>query len=290
MNAAIGAMKALKERFPQYAPTLGEISALAAVVDGLPFDPFLEPVSLIEIHAGKRALANMSAGHVTAWAQHVAYATRARMRTLETSILEEIAVARLTASATLLRAHLETAALAAHAVLTVRDAGESGDTRRLDEVMRATLFGTSLFKEVDKVPDLEDHLYGSQQGTGRAADYLLSLDRFLEPDAPPGARHRLRYALLCEWGHPNLGGFKGFSRVVEEREGGWVIQYGMEEDLGTQGPQMVLEYLLEDMRLGYAAAELLRLSGFIDEGDGLHCRWPAKSDMRRIWTEFMRLP
>jgi hypothetical protein len=59
--------------------------------------------------------ARFTARDVAAWATHVAYACRVRMRVLETPILREIHDGHLTASATLVRAHLETAGLAAHA-------------------------------------------------------------------------------------------------------------------------------------------------------------------------------
>jgi hypothetical protein len=61
----------------------------------------------------------------------------------------------------------------------------------------------------------------------------------------------LRYALLCEYSHPNLRGLKGFSHVVQETDEGWLIQYSQQEDPGSCGVQMIVEYLLENMRLGY---------------------------------------
>jgi hypothetical protein len=263
--------------------------AISNAVDSLPFEPFFEPVSAIYMHQSARQILSMSADHVTAWANHVAYACRVRMRAIEAPILREIHDGRLTASATLLRAHLETAGLAAHSFLTVTDSAKSGHKKPLDELMRKTLFGTALFKETKRAPELEQYLDQSDQGTALASDFVGGLDRFLEPDKPAGNRHRLRYALLCEYGHPNLRGLKGFSHVVRETEGGWFVQYTAEEDRGAHGVQMIAEYLLEDMRLGYAASELLRRTTFVNEGDHLRCCPPHPEDLAWIESTIMCL-
>ncbi len=286
---AVELIRTLKERYPAHAETLEAIAAVAEVVDSLPIEVFFDPVSVVEIHRGERQLLTVDAPHVAAWAKHVAYATRVRMRALEISILREICDAHLTASAALLRAHLETAGLASHAYLTLMDSVTSGNTQRLDELMRATLFGTALFKETKKVPELEDYLTVTAQSTARACEYLKGLDRFLEPSKQPGTRQRLRYALLCDWAHPNPGGFKGFSRVVHATEEGWVVQYSWQEELGTYGLQMVVEYLLENMRLGYAASEFLRLIRIADENGRLRCNLPDPADIAQITKKIMRL-
>ena len=211
------------------------------------------------------------------------------MRALETPILREIHDGNLTASATLVRAHLETAGLAAQTFLTVTDAAKSGNKERLDELMRKIYFGTALVKETKGVPELEQYLDLSDQCTGQARELVSGLDRFLEPDQPAGNRQRLRYALLCEYSHPNLRGFKGFSRVVQETEEGWLIQYTRHEDLGSYGVQMIVEYLLENMRLGYAASEFLRRTTFLDENNQLRCCAPDQQDLAWIADAIMRL-
>jgi hypothetical protein len=280
---------ALKVRHRERREVLEAIAAISDAVDSLPFEPFFEPVSVLSIRDGKPQLAVIGANDVAAWATHVAYASRARMRALEFPILREIHDGHLTASAALLRAHMETAALAAHAFLTVTDTAKSGDKERLDELMRKTYFGTSLFKETKDAPELKEYLDFSDQCTGRVRELVSSLDRFLEPDQPAGNRQLLRYALLCEYGHPNFRGMKGFSRVVEETEGGWFIQYTREEDVGRDGVQMVLEYLLENMRLGHAAAEFLRRTTFVEEDGHLRCYGPDPDEVSWIGRQIMRL-
>src|SRR5258708_7266299 len=183
---------ALKARHPKRAETLEAIAAIVDVVDSLPFEPFFEPVSVLSIHQGKRQMFSLTARNVAAWATHVAYACRVRMRALESPILREIHDGHLTASATLLRGHLETAGLAAHAFLTVTDAAKSGDKERLDDLMRKTYFGTALVKETKNVPELEQYLDFSDQCTAQARELVSSLDRFLERDQPAGNRQRMR--------------------------------------------------------------------------------------------------
>ena len=156
--------------------------------------------------------------------------------------------------------------------------------------MRKTMFGTALFKETNRVPELEEYLDFSDQCTVRASDLVGSLDRFLEPNKPIENRQRLRYALLCEWGHPNLRGFNGFSRVIRETEEGRFVQYTQKEDLEPYGVQMILEYMLEDMRLGYAASEFLRRTDFVDEHNRLRCYPPDPAEVAWIAREIMRLP
>lgn len=280
---------ALVAHHPEQTGTLQAISAISNAVDSLPLEPFFEPVSTVYMHHDKRQLLSISAGHVTAWANHVAYACRVRMRAIEAPILREIDDGLLTASAALLRSHLETAGLAAHSFLTVTDSAKSGDKKPLDDLMRKTLFGTALFKQTKRVPELEQYLGQSEQSTALASEFVGGLDRFLEPDRPAGNRHRLRYALLCEFGHPNLRGLKGFSHVVRETEGGWFVQYAAEEDLGAHDVQMIVEYLLEDMRLGYAASEFLRRTTFMDDGDRLRCCPPDPKDLAWIGSTIMRV-
>jgi hypothetical protein len=280
---------ALAAHHPEHAGTLQAISAIADAVDSLPFEPFFEPVSTVLVHRRERQYLSISAGHIAAWANHVAYACRVRMRAIEAPILREIHDGHLTASATLLRAHLETAGLAAHSFLTVTDSAKSGDKKPLDDLMRKTLFGTALFKETKRVPELEQYLDLSDQCTASASELVDGLDRFLEPNTPVGNRQRLRYALLCEYGHPNLRGFKGFSHLVRETEDGWFVQYTAEEDRGAYGVQMIVEYLLEDMRLGYSACEFLRRTTFVDEGDRLQCCPPDPVDVAWIESAIMRL-
>src|SRR5271166_3048930 len=120
---------------------------------------------------GKRQLFSVTAGDVAAWATHVAYACRVRMRSLET-----------------------------------------------DDLMRKTYFGTALVKETKSVPELEAYLHFSDQCTAQARELVTSLDRFLEPDQPPGNRQRMRYALLCEYGHPKSSRNEG---VFPHRRGDW---------------------------------------------------------------------
>jgi hypothetical protein len=146
------------------------------------------------------------------------------------------------------------------------------------------LLGTALFKETKRSPELERHLDPSDQRTASASEVVGGLDRFLEPDRPADNRHRLRYAMVCECGHP-----KGFSHVVRETAGGWLVQYRAEEDLGAHGFQTIVEYLLENMRLCYAASEFLRRTTFVDVGNRLQCCPPDSKDLAWVAGTIMRL-
>src|SRR5438034_9762958 len=96
---------ALEARHPERAEVLEAISTIADTVDSLPLAPFFEPrsVILLDKGKGKRQLLSTTTDHIGAWAKHIAYACRFRMRTLEPTILREVCDGHLTASAILLR-------------------------------------------------------------------------------------------------------------------------------------------------------------------------------------------
>src|SRR5689334_2908218 len=94
---------ALKAQYRERCEVLEAIEAIANAVGALPFEPFFEPVSAVSIENSKRKMITIGAEAVAAWAAHVAYASRARMRALETPILRDIHDGNLTASAALLR-------------------------------------------------------------------------------------------------------------------------------------------------------------------------------------------
>src|SRR5687767_4173447 len=101
----------LSERLPQASETIRLIRAFDSAANDLPWETFYEPVSLIERdEKGRSRHINNDPSMLNAWAKHMAYSMRARLRSLEPSILYELLDGTSLGASTLLRAHLEAAA------------------------------------------------------------------------------------------------------------------------------------------------------------------------------------
>jgi hypothetical protein len=99
------------------------------------------------------------------------------------------------------------------------------------------------------------------------------------------------YSFLCEFAHPTLRGIKTFFDTVSS-DGGWTIQYrtGDASTLLEAELVMALETILENMRYGYAASELLRRSQVHGVYPRLALEPPARSDPRFVWLQILQRP
>jgi hypothetical protein len=87
---------------------------------------------------------------------------------------------------------------------------------------------------------------------------------------------------MCEFAHPNSRGVLGFARSREDSTVGWYIRYTPTEEVGVQEKTMVLSILLETMRVGYAATELLRLGTVVELPKGFSITPPDPQSLTLI--------
>lgn len=276
------------------ARLIAEIEGIQRVVDGLPVEPFREPRSELDLSGkGANTLLNLHADLLTSWAQHIAFSTRFRMRALEKAALLQAAELQLLAAMTLVRAHVEAAGLAALALRTLIRCGTSADTKRLEELIPQTLFGsgTALHAERNEVAQA---LCGLTEGhpyrVGHGIDALDLLHKEFSGAEENRELFKLHYSVLCQFAHPTMRTSKRFVRRADpigtHAMGGWTIEYGPDEDAIEEIP-MALGMLANSMHSGHAYSELLRCFRFVEEKDGMYMEPPSRVDHRRVWDTLL---
>jgi hypothetical protein len=270
---------------------IGQIRSLASTARALPFEPFREPVAILELtENGNNTVLNLDSWYLSCWCQHIAYSMRVRMLTLEDGILQELSRGRFLAAQVLLRAHVEAAAMAALCIQSLQKAKTEPEWDTLRLLIPKTLFGTSLFQKAKKDERLLDLLALAEQRTITICSAIDALDSFAFAEKASGQLTWL-YALLCEASHPNHRGTKGFvtSEPLDDAgEFGWIISYGDAETPSPLLTQRLLESLLLSMRQGYAASELLRVTTFEDVGGRVEWRGAPIEDTARIWGTILQ--
>jgi hypothetical protein len=82
-----------------------------------------------------------------------------------------------------------------------------------------------------------------------------------------------------------------FVHAERASDEGWMLQYMDQEQAGTIEARIPLEILLDAMRLGHAASELLRLASFSrKDGAGIAYQPPPWTDGERIWRTIVGHP
>lgn len=280
----------LRRRHPNLVGTLDLLVALDDEVAQFGYEPFREPVSLIEAgDKGHGSLINIDKASLESWTNHMAYAMRVRMRSAEPGILRELAAGRLLTAQVLMRMHFEATALAALCVETLQDSKGDDDWAAVRELIPKTLFGTGLYTKTKKSERLSEYLTFAEQRTiviGHAVD---ALDAFVFKDHADGEMTVL-YGLLCEAAHPNQRGVKGFITSEEIGELGWNIQYNPVESIDDVFLQKLLETLLFTMRYGHAATVLLQSAEFQDTEDGARYLGIPPEALRYVWEDILQRP
>jgi hypothetical protein len=281
----------IRRKFPESNDLLVQIERLSNVAATLPFEPFREPLAVLEWREKKsNVLLNLDASYLTCWCQHIAYSMRIRLRMLEPGILAEIAQDRLLPAQVLLRAHLEASAMAALCVHSLQRSRAEGTWEMLREVIPKTLFGTALFPESLKDERLSDMLSLAEQRTVTIAQAIEALDAFTFGKYASGELAAI-HALLCDASEPNHRGTRGFmagTQVDDSGEYGWRILYSASEVVEPSLVQRILETLLLSMRHGYCAAELLRRSRFADEKAGPVWYGVSRDVAAEIWKTLLQ--
>lgn len=271
--------------FPDSAETVEKIIRLRSEASGQAYEEFFEPKSVFDLSGKQPRLIAVSLPDVEAWAKHMAYSTRVRMLSLEPMILQSVVSRRLTPAMVMLRSHSETAGLACLALMTLRD----GDVSQIRDVMQRSLFGSALANGWKRSEDLAMFVPATESQPPSASQLMDALDRFVAAGDKGNGRYRAAYGLMCEYAHPNSRGMLGFARSVEDCPFGWRIRYSPTEEVTSEGVTMALGLLLEMMRLGHSASELLRLGAVRELGEGFSIDPPEPREMNRVLRQLMLL-
>lgn len=279
------------DRYPNIRDTVESILSLDTEVDRLPVAQFFEPVSFIEVADGKRRLVVLSADLLNAWRQHAAYGSRARLRSLERGIFSELRAHRVPSAMVLARAHMEAAAQAAYCEQMLVDTAKSGAWDNIRETVLRTMFGTSLRIAAKRDPRVERLIGPTEHLPLEIGETIKALDRFVAAGQEPGRHSQIMYSFLCEFAHPTLRGIKTFFDSASS-DGGWTIEYrtGDASTLLEAELIMALETILENMRYGYAASELLRRSRVHGVYPRLALEPPSRTDLRFVWLVILQRP
>lgn len=263
------------------------VEALSQSARAIEFQPFFEPVSAVVIEKGTERLIDVRAEDLASWASHIATSTFCRMHALEVPVLENLAAGRTLAAATILRSHLEAAAMAAYCLERLTDAARSDDPQRLAALIPKTLFGTGLKKYRDKHV-AGDLLLTCEGDTIRVCEAVASLDKYYYQDAAQGDLS-VAYSILCDFAHPNHRGVVGFMQAVEQ-PGGWLISYIRDEPRDNRMTVHAMETLLVSMRGGYSAGVMLRCWCFAERHGRVAWRGPSPDDAARVWVRYLQRP
>lgn len=290
-------LEKLRELFPSCSREIDEIGRLRSVMDGISIDSFFEPVSRLNWSMSDKGekknvkLDSLEAGTLAAWAAHVSYGTRVRMREFEDSFLEQLLNHRFLTAMVISRAHMESAAVAVYAMNLVVSCAEKNNWEIMKVVIPRMLFGTSLMRE-PKLKPLQDMLGLSATEPIQIMDAIDAMDRFAEStgatlDTP---RFRAYYAWFCEYAHPSMGSTGKFFNVIGESPDGWVLKYEYDEKVQDLDVKACLGMTLDNMRAGYANALMLSNCMFQDSPGGILYIPPPKELSPWIWNNIIHSP
>jgi hypothetical protein len=284
----------LREIAVRYPRTRGSVESILLVdteIDRLPTVPFFEPVSLVKVVDGKRRLLALSADLLNAWRQHAAYGARTRLRSMEQGIFSELQGHRVLSAMVLARAHMEAAAQAADCEQVLVDTANSGAWDDISETVLRTMFGTSLRIAAKRDARVDEFITPTEHFRLEIGETIKALDRFAAAGQAPGRHSQVMYSFLCEFAHPTLKGMRAFFDSTDSDEG-WTIQYraGGATTVLEAEYVMALETVLENMRYGYAASELLLRSRIDGVYPDLKLKPPSRADLRYVWRQLLQRP
>jgi hypothetical protein len=283
-------LKALQDRFPEQARTIGCIRELRDRIDSVHLEPFFEPKSLFDFSGPKPVMSTVGPSDLTAWCRHVADGSTARLASLEDGFFSELFNDRLVSAMVIARAHMEVAGLAAYALNALFGAARTGDWMRLTQIVQKTYFGSSMSIQAKGTPELQDYLL-EEVCPMRPGNLVKAMDRFAVPDDPSYTRYQLVYGLMSEFAHPVMSGTKDFAEIVQEDFEGWFIRYRGQALLTDDSVKMACELVLGNMRVAYACCAMLRVSEVIPGPSyNFVLHGPSKSQIAEIWTDILDQP
>ncbi len=228
-------LEKLKIKFPLYLKELEHVLRLRKNLDIIPFEEFFESVALVSMEEKKNVLGTLDVDSLTGWTGHIYNSSRVRMRNLENSYFSELHAGRFLSCMVLLRAHMESAALAAYAQEKLMESNEKNNWEPMREIIVKMLFGSALKLE-KKNENLQKILEFSASEPVRIRHMIISMDKFLQPfTGSKGYDCQVQYALLCEYAHPTMRVNLNFSNLQRECNEGWFHLYGYEENFSRVG-------------------------------------------------------
>lgn len=281
---------ALSGAYPEATRHLEVIRRARVTAEQTALDAFFEPVSVLDLSQSPSRLISFGPEILLAWIRHVSHATHVRLHSFEPGILSELCAQRLLPAMVLIRSHLEASAFACLAERSLVESAASGDPAPLQTLIPKMLLGTSMRSAAKHDKNIESLLTMGEQMTITIKQAMIAMENLVRDlsaaDGNTGVRQT--YSFLCEFTHPNPRGIRGFSKVLEQSDDGWVIEYSRTEEFESAHVNMALEVLARSARVGYFTAELLRHFDIEVTDDGFQPIPPGDDELRRIWVEILQ--
>jgi hypothetical protein len=171
------------------------------------------------------------------------------------------------------------------------DTAQSGSWDAISETVLRTMHGTSLRIAAKRDARVAEFIAPTEHLPVEIGEIIKALDRFVAAGGEPGRHSQVKYSFLCEFAHPARRGIRTYFDVADFA-GGWTIQYREDDPTTVLEAEyfMVLETVLENMRYGYAAAELLRRSRVEGVYPHLELKPPSRTDLRYVWLRLLQRP
>lgn len=280
----------IQARWPHVAQTVRDIERLRTTVADLSAEPFFEPVSLIDWpQQGRRRFVNFTPFHFIAGLRHASGSARARMTMLEGAILATLAEVGVYPAAVLVRSHMEAAGVAALMLVDGTAALKSGDLSSVQDDVLSLFLGTSLRREAKKNETIDENLLISETAFISAAKLVGALDRYVAMNDDAPRAFRAAYAVLCDYAHASMRVSRRFSKVLEEMDEGWVIEYGHPEATDDQEVEMIVSLLHRSMRVGHSAAKMLQHIEIVPvDDDSFTIEPPPEAVAQWVRTELLQ--
>lgn len=286
----------IESKFSGVSENIASIRKVAKATRGFDLPEFVEPKTWLIRNSSDVAVeidqkssdvtVEIDADLLAAWICHMSYSSRLRMELLEDAVIRSIAQSELLVASTLARGHMEAAAWAAYTNEELVKSSNSGSWEKLKKLIPKMLYGSAVAGEKNNLPS--DAVLMTLIEPSSIMKAIDALDRFLSTVVDKkGRSSRVLYAILCDYAHPTIGGIRHLFDSTSESSESWTIQYSRNEKLDSIDVQAILGALLRNMRLGHAAALLMRL-GVIDETrNGLRYEKPNWEDASVIWEHIM---
>lgn len=248
---------------------------------------FFEPASVIDGTYKRKRLVSLDPILLRAWCRHIAFSTRVRLIQIEDSIPTLLLENLQLPAFVLIRSHVEAAGLSALCLNTLSDCMSTGDVSPLMELIPRTLFGTSLRRQSQK-DEVTSALLSFEEGDPpKVAELLKGLEEFARSTGGDGSYFPRTYSLLCESAHPNLRGTRDFTEVRDVDDRGWEIKYGNANANPTQAAEVILDVLVNSMKVGYSSWMMLLRADFHISDNQVVYESPSPEDLEEIWKNIV---
>src|SRR5258706_405300 len=262
-------LRQIESQFPESSKTVSYIRKIVTATRGFDLPEFDEPKTWLrsepteDSEKQKREFTvEITADLVVAWVGHMSHSSRLRMELLEQAALRAVSQSEMLAAATLTRSHMEAAAWACYVNEQLTKIADSDSWDKLRILIPKMLYSSAMAKESSISSELLSMPTPEPSNIMNAID---ALDRFLATaNGQKDKAARVLYAILCDFAHPTMRGVRHLFDPISERDDSWTIRYSRSETINPFDVQLIMGALLQNMRLGHAAALLMRL-GVLEE-------------------------